>query len=499
MMALSYAVSSKSVLEASMIDHIQQTSDMPHTQDVPHTSDQDDTETPHATPVMQLISVTMPIPCIDGLTFLRHAPAGTRRFFWENDRQDWRYAGFGITAEVTATGASRFGEIRTQIGALFANAHFNTPPQTPPEALPRVFGGFAFQPGSQQRTTRSIWKDFPDASFALPQVLLATRGQDTWLTVTVYTDHSVEAAVNQLRRSADKLANRLAQAQQPQIDAAAPDLNAFNYPLTRDRWHAEISEATDCIKAGDLDKVVLARICDLEFSESIDPLSALHQLKQYYAETYRFLIEIQPERFFFGATPELLVETHGRQLTTAAVAGSIRRGDSPEDDSRMAAQLYQSAKERHEHHLVSLAIEDALLPLTTKLNVPDSPEILKLSNIQHLYTPISATLKDSCTLLDAVEQLHPTPAVGGYPRQTAVQLIDDVEQFPRGWYASPVGWIDAQGDGMFVVALRSAVADGKQARLYAGVGIVADSDPDREWDETNLKFRPILNAFGIEA
>ncbi len=484
-MALSYAVSSQTVLEASVIDH---------------THSEKDTRTSQVAGAIntQLVSVTIRIPSIDGLSFLRHAPVGTRRIYWENDRLEWRYAGFGVAAEVTATGAGRFADIKAQIKALFTNAYCASSPETPNEALPRVFGGFAFQPGSQQMAARSIWKDFPDASFFLPQVMLAARGQDAWLTVTTRAYAEDATVIEQLRRSASELAACLEQ-DQPEIASPAPDLSAFNYPLTRDRWHAEISEATGRIRDGDLDKVVLARICDLGFDQPIEPLAALYQLKQRYAETYRFMLELQPNRFFFGATPELLAETHGSLLSTAAVAGSIRRGDNPEDDGRMAAQLFQSAKERHEHQLVAMAIEDALLPLTTKLNVPDSPEILKLSNIQHLYTPISATLKETCTLLDAVEKLHPTPAVGGYPRQTAVDLICEVEQFSRGWYASPVGWIDAQGDGMFAVALRSAVVDESQARLYAGVGIVADSDPDREWDETNLKFRPILNAFGIEA
>jgi menaquinone-specific isochorismate synthase len=457
---------------------------------------------PSLKPGSQLFSVTIRIPFVDGLTFLRQAPHEVRRIYWENDRLEWRYAGFGVTAEITADGSQRFTSIKAGIEKLFADASFHVPEGTPKEALPRLFGGFSFQPDTYRDHSSDLWTDFSDARFVLPKFMLATRGRESWLTVSTIVkdgEASLHGVEQQLHREARDFAACLVRSHDIASMISSPALISRNYPLTQTRWRHEIIEATDRIKAGALDKVVLARICDLQFNQRINPLQALAQLQQRYAETYRFLIEPQAGHYFFGATPELLIAKHGHQLVTAALAGSTRRGETTADDDRMAAVLFQSAKERHEHHLVKVAIEEALLPLTTKLDVPESPQILKLSNIQHLYTPIMGTLKSGQTLLDAVEKLHPTPAVGGYPGQIAVELIGEIEQFPRGWYASPVGWIDAQGDGLFAVALRSAVVRDDQARLYAGVGIVADSDPDREWDETTLKFRPMLNALGVEA
>jgi menaquinone-specific isochorismate synthase len=451
-------------------------------------------------PSSQLLSVTIRIPFVDGLTFLHQAPRDARRIYWENDRQEWRYAGFGIAAEIIANGSRRFAKIKAGIEALFADASLHTPDRTPTEALPRLFGGFAFQVDAASAGSNDHWHDFSDAHFILPEYLLAARGNEAWLTVSTFTAYRSHAAVEaQLWRKANDFAVCLSDTASVDRNTSHSELLSRRYPLTHDRWCDEITAATDGIKTGDLDKVVLARICDLQFDQAVDPLLALAHLKQRYSETYRFLIEPQPHHYFFGATPELLIAKRDQQLMTAALAGSTRRGETAVDDDRLAAQLFQSAKERHEHHLVKVAIEDALLPLTIKLDVPESPQILKLSNIQHLYTPIIGTLKNNQTLLDAVEKLHPTPAVGGYPRQTAVELIREIEEFSRGWYASPVGWIDSQGDGLFAVALRSAVVNDDQARLYAGVGIVADSDPDREWDETTLKFRPMLNALGVEA
>jgi menaquinone-specific isochorismate synthase len=447
----------------------------------------------------QLLSITIRIPFVDGLTFLRQAPRDARRIYWENNRLEWRYAGFGITAEVRASGAQRFAKVKSSIQTLFADAHFQTSDETPAEALPRFFGGFAFRHDDVRDDSSDLWSEFGDAYFILPKFLLASRDQESWLTVSALVDAQYAAVFEQkLQREAADFATCLSRSRN--IDSnRSLELISRDYPLTQQRWHDEIIEATDRIKAGELDKVVLARICDLQFNQSIDPLAAMAQLQQRYGETYRFLIEPQPRHYFFGATPELLIAKHEHQLMTAALAGSTRRGETTADDDRMAAQLFQSAKERHEHNVVKVALEDALLPLTTKLDVPESPQILKLSNIQHLYSPITGTLKDQQTLLDAVEKLHPTPAVGGYPRQTAVALLGEIEQFSRGWYASPVGWIDSQGDGMFAVALRSAVVRDNHARLYAGVGIVADSNPEREWDETTLKFRPMLNALGLQA
>ncbi|HYO88773.1 MAG TPA: chorismate-binding protein, partial [Candidatus Limnocylindrales bacterium] len=185
-------------------------------------------------------------------------------------------------------------------------------------------------------------------------------------------------------------------------------------------------------------------------------------------------------------------------LHTAALAGSRRRGATPAEDEALAAELMASPKEREEHQIVVESVIERVTPYARTIDAPATPGILRLGNIQHLHTPVRAELETHFDALDLVAELHPTPALGGFPQRVALAAISELEPVERGWFASPVGWIDAHGDGVFAVAIRSAVSRGARARLYAGAGIVAESVADQEWDETGLKFRPLLNALGVE-
>jgi menaquinone-specific isochorismate synthase len=189
------------------------------------------------------------------------------------------------------------------------------------------------------------------------------------------------------------------------------------------------------------------------------------------------------------------VSLSGRTVQTEALAGSIGRGETTEEDEWLASQLRDSEKDVHEHDLVTETIRDQLAPLAADIRT-GSRVVRRLATVQHLRTPIRATLADDEHVLRLVEALHPTPAVGGLPPTAALRTIRETEAFDRGWYAAPVGWFDAEGDGAFAVAIRSALARERTATLFAGAGIVADSDPDSEWDELGLKYRPILDELG---
>ncbi|MFW2399118.1 isochorismate synthase, partial [Burkholderia pseudomallei] len=200
---------------------------------------------------------------------------------------------------------------------------------------------------------------------------------------------------------------------------------------------------------------------------------------------------------FVGATPERLARVAHGHAHTHALAGTIARGNDPAHDRALGAQLMASAKERLEHALVVDAIRDALAPLSRAIDVPAQPSLLRLPRLQHLSTPIAAALNERATLLQVVAALHPTPAVAGHPRAAALEHIRAHEGFDRGWYAGPIGWIDAHGNGDFVVALRSALISASACRLFAGCGIVAASEPAREYRETSLKLSGMQAA--IEA
>ena len=179
-----------------------------------------------------------------------------------------------------------------------------------------------------------------------------------------------------------------------------------------------------------------------------------------------------------------------------AIAGSAPRGIDAEEDARLAAGLLASDKDREEHAVVVAMLRDALGPIVERLDVAPEPGILALRDIQHLVTPMEGLLREETGILALAERLHPTPAVGGEPRGAALDLIAEHEGFDRGWYAGPVGWLGADGDGELMVALRCGLVDGQRATLFAGCGIVADSDPSREWEESRIKLRPVASALG---
>jgi isochorismate synthase len=223
----------------------------------------------------------------------------------------------------------------------------------------------------------------------------------------------------------------------------------------------------------------------------------LRHLSESYRDCFVFAVG-EGDRCFVGATPERLARVRDGLVSTMSVAGTIRRGATPEEDKALGDYLLGSVKDNVEHAPVVRAIVEALGDLCEDLDVGKSPSLIKLGNLQHLYTPVSARLSGEHTLLDVIERLHPTPAVGGWPLDIALQIIGEREGFDRGWYAGPVGWMDQNGDGDFAVALRSALLCGSQATLFAGCGIVADSNPEREYAESCLKLKPMLSALDAE-
>jgi menaquinone-specific isochorismate synthase len=445
---------------------------------------------PMTTTRPRLIAAARRVPAYMPFDVLRLAPPTAQRIGWQGTEHDTAFSGWDAAAEIVAYGRDRFASIKAQSDALFADAILDVPRA----AMPRLVGGFAFR--DDFAAAEGVWSAFPAAYFMLPRVQYTRIGDEAWLTVSQIAapDESLDMTLSWLNEDLDHLAEQLQNAVFSTRMRVYP--RAIQYPLTQDAWRAQVSEATRRIRAGELEKVVLSRYADITFDAPVDPLSALDTLNANYPTAYRFLVEVYPGHAFFGATPELMAAKRGVQLDTAALAGSRPRGSSEAADRAFAAELLASAKEQSEHGYVVDALRDLLRPFARTLHIPDAPTIMRLRNIQHLYTPIQATLDDDAALFDIIAALHPTPALGGSPRRGAMDAIRRLETTDRGWYAAPIGWIDADGDGVFAVAIRSAVSAEDRARLYAGAGIVADSDPDREWDETALKFKPLMNALG---
>ncbi len=262
-----------------------------------------------------------------------------------------------------------------------------------------------------------------------------------------------------------------------------------------DRYESAVASAVARIREGSLRKVVLARTLRVEAGRRLDPVLLLRRLRAVEPDCYTFAVDVGEDRTLVGASPELLVSRFGREVRANPLAGSAPRAGDPDDDRANARELGSSAKNRQEHSIVVEAVFRALQPLCEDLRYDVDPTLLATANVWHLSTRFRGTLKDpSTTSLDLVAALHPTPAVCGDPTREAMQLVRELEPVARGHYAGAVGWMDANGDGVWALALRCAELHGETARLFAGAGIVADSEPARELDETERKFRAFLDS-----
>jgi salicylate biosynthesis isochorismate synthase/menaquinone-specific isochorismate synthase len=275
------------------------------------------------------------------------------------------------------------------------------------------------------------------------------------------------------------------------LDPSPTETRKISSVLPPRHFEDAVAAAVERIRAGELEKVVLAREVAVEAASAHDPAAVFGALRELFPSCFSFCVGT-PEAAFLGASPELLVRRRGAGVATVALAGSTRRSADPAVDDHLAEQLMQSEKNRIEHRIVAKRIARRLASRAVWVEAADEPEVIRVANIQHLATAVHAQLADPVSAVALAGLLHPTPAVGGEPDAKAQALIDELEQMDRGWYAAPVGWMDATEDGEFCVALRSALLRDRTARLFAGAGIVGDSDPEAELAETELKLEALL-------
>jgi isochorismate synthase len=343
------------------------------------------------------------------------------------------------------------------------------------------------------------WAPFGASSLVLPELLLAVTPEGASLTGSL-AGPVAPADVRRLERRWERLATRArALAPNPNGMVAMPvfaPLATVDERPTHDHWRRLVGMFSGAVGRGRIDKVVLARRVDLRSPVELDVPNALRRLAASAPESTTYAFR-RGGRTFLGATPERLVRTEGPVFRTVAVAGTIRRGIDAADDERLGRALLASEKDREEHAVVVSSIRGLLTPVADTLTVAPEPGVMILRFVQHLVTEISGTMPDGHGLLALGERLHPTPAVGGEPRDVALALVDEHEGFDRGWYAGPVGWLGADGDGELCVALRCGIVERTSATLFAGCGIMADSDPDLEWEESRIKLRAVISALGM--
>jgi salicylate biosynthesis isochorismate synthase/menaquinone-specific isochorismate synthase len=436
-----------------------------------------------------IASVTEPV---DAALDLSAAVLAARRaddhFFCleQPDRERTTLAGLGQAAVVETSGDGRFRAAADACRDLARGAEAADGAGDPPGAGPVWVGGFAFAPAGGAAPE---WASLAPGQLVLPELSLARKGDEARLTVTavVQGDESVEGVLERMR---ERVAS-LEPAAMPLFDPDPVESARVAAAAPPEHFESAVARAVEHIRAGEIEKVVLAREVRVHAPAAIDPAPLFDGLRASFPACYCYLVGT-PELSFIGASPELLVRRDGARAQTVALAGTTRRSADPSVDDLLGEQLLNGTKNREEQAIVARRIERTLRPVSVWVAAADEPVLVKVQNVQHLATPIRAQLADPVPCLELAGMLHPTPAVGGEPREDVYRLIPALEGLDRGWYAGTVGWTDLSEDGEFCVSIRCALVRGSVAHLYAGNGIVRDSDPADELAETEVKLQALL-------
>jgi isochorismate synthase len=456
-------------------------------------------QTGRATPA----SIVFALPATDPLRVWQalQTLAPGECFYWEQAERQISLVSAGAALSIQARGQERFTAAaqvwrRLREEAIVEYAADLPPDMASAEHGPVLVGGFSFDP---QRPRTPLWQDFPDGLLILPRLLFSQHADRATLTFSclIYTTDNLDNLTKAIREEIARFSELMSRSHAFPVPASP----VTPHYAVRDVWPVPawkelVGRAVSSIRQGAYAKIVLARQAEIT-NGVFDLAQTLQNLRQSYPNACVFAFQ-RGERTFIGATPERLVYAREGKLHTAALAGSAPRGASAEEDRRLGSELLHSPKNRGEHEIVIAMLRDSLAHLCSRVWVADTPELLRLKNIQHLQTAIVGELLPGRTLLEALHTLHPTPAVGGTPTDAALSFIREHENLERGWYAGPLGWIDLHGNGEFVVALRSALLEKQRAMLFAGCGIVKDSDPEAEYAESCLKLQVILRSLAGE-
>ncbi|NUN65900.1 isochorismate synthase [Pseudanabaena biceps] len=436
------------------------------------------------------------------------------RFYWEQPKENFTIAASGSAVEISIPhqdvgdrfeSAKKFIRQYLDQAIIAQNPDFNL---LSSETAIHILGAFSFY---HEHFNGEICTDipippnyqplleFPTLLFFIPKWMVRHSLQRCTLTLNHYIQpwDTAAAVLEQM------------EALRSHLDASshyqAPTVHEVNKIIEvqgSQVWTEIVERALNLINQGHFQKVVLARALDVWADRDFDPFQVLHVLRCEYPECISFLMDCGMSKTFLGATPEVVLQfkTQGDRLwlRSDALAGSIGRGKTVREDLLLADHLLHSDKDRREHNFVIRSICDRLQTMGAAIDPQVNTGILKLSNVQHLHTPITAQIDNSdwLIILDILQQLHPTAAVGGVPRDRAVCFMQQWEACDRGWYAAPIGWLNSNGEGTFGVGIRSGYIQGDRARIFAGAGIVANSQVENEQSETTIKFAALLKALG---
>ncbi|MGM9929938.1 MAG: isochorismate synthase MenF [Bacillus sp. (in: firmicutes)] len=411
------------------------------------------------------------------------------RFFWQDASHDTVLVGLG-KVDIVQLGAdqNRFEKIEEHWKSLLTGSVI-IGDDAQPASGPIMFGGLSFD---HEKSSSILWKKFGDNFFYVPQYMVTVQNNCTYLTTNILCTPG-----SNLKHCVDIVKNgeQLLHESKKEPIVLHANVCVEKQEIQPESWKQQVAQAVETITSTSIDKIVLAREMRLTFEQPVQSEAVLARLLEEQPTSYIYSLEVDKD-CFIGASPERLVKKEETQVLSTCLAGSIARGKTKEEDDELGQYLLHDPKNVMEHQYVVSMIQNALESECYEVNVPNKPILMKIKHIQHLYTPVTAQCKQDISIFRLVNKLHPTPALGGLPKQQAVEWIRQHESLERGMYSAPIGWVDAYGNGEFAVGIRSALLQEKEASLFAGCGVVKNSVPEEEYEETKIKFQPMLNALG---
>ena len=406
------------------------------------------------------------------------------RTFWHSYVDDFTIVGIGKMTVISGDENS-YDEINKQWRSCIDRSSIYNPSNQLGTGM-ITMGGLAFD-YKKERT--KLWENYSNYELIIPKLTFSQYAGKAFVTANfkVTEESVVEDEIAEMESLIDMLLNK-----QMDFTIKAREVKS-KVEIEPDEWKETVGQARDEIIAEKAKKIVLAREMRLTFKERLIIGDVLEKLLETQPNSYVFAIE-KGDDCFVGATPERLVKVEGNKLLSTCLAGTAPRGKTTEEDRVIAHNLLNDSKNREEHDYVVQMIKGSIASSCEAIHIPSEPIIYPLRNLQHLYTPVTAKIKKNYTLIDLVRKLHPTPALGGLPNDVAMEFIRKNEILDRGWYGAPVGWMDDRWNGEFAVAIRSGLIQSNEASLFAGCGVMKDSEPELEYEETNVKFLPMLNV-----
>ena len=411
---------------------------------------------------------------------------------WGRPEHNHYRIGLGTALKWQAAGPERFEKLQREYDRICANWQHDC--QTVHSYQPGVFCAFAFDADDPMT---GPWQGLANTFFTIPELLLELRDGHYYLTFSCKSSQIKQQPkrliqLQQWFNLTQQLLTALEAQPREQSDIA---LNGVPEMDHRNQWFSLVNGAKKAIHEQQLAKVVTARHLSLQTDSPLDEISILNYLAKKYPTCLLLGLSFG-DKTVVAATPERMIGLEHGTIYCDALGGTSESSDDTLQSKQETESLLQNIKLRHEHQLVVDHLQQRLLALCNQLSIPDIPKLMPLGSLQHLWTPIEGKCFPKVSLFDLIAALHPTPAVAGTPAAEAQRWIAAHEPFHRGWYSGGVGWIQADGNGEVAVLLRTALISGRHIDLYAGAGIVADSDPIAEWNETELKLNAVLAAFG---